>query len=314
VFDVLYGNARPKIDSTFGDPLARNLVEAGNHGNIDALMSGLSPVRTGRWDDRAYYVSLAARTLIGSGRVDMLPDTPLGNLIRVEVRIHLAWKARGSGPGETVSDDGWKQFFKELDLAGRYLVYTGEQDLEDPTPYALLQTVAKGLQLDRDIAVAWLDEALRRDPLNQYAHFRHLTLVCEKWGGTHEEMFAFARATLRKLPPGSELGAILFAAFLEYVLYYKGFEPSPEKLDALRSSPKVRDESLAVYRTFLESRNIESVSDYYLHNLAVCWFDILNIPEVIRQEVKKIGPHVTPFPWMYFFRDPVQAYQRIAKR
>jgi hypothetical protein len=314
LFDGIFDIQEPVLDPTLGDPLARKLLDSIKQGNIDAVLKDLDTVRAGRWDDRNFYVWLVGNHLADTGSNVDLPDTASGNLIKGNIKINLAWKARGGAVADKVTEEGWKQFFAELDQAGRHLVRAGEQDPEDPTPFASLQPVAMGLQLERKFAVAWLDEALRRDPTHQGAHQSHLTLLCEKWGGSHEEMFAFARDTLRKLPPGAKLGAILYDAFLEYFNYFRLFEPDDEKLLALRSSPKVREESLAVYRTFLEKRNIEGVSDYYFHNLTIWWFDILDVPPVVRQEAKKIGPHVTRWPWKYFSRDPVQAYQRAVKR
>jgi len=162
-----------------------------------------------------------------------------------------------------------------------------------------------GLQVDRKIAESWLNEAVKRDPANQQAHYRHLFLLCQKWGGSHEAMFAFARTTVNRIPPESTLNSILYLAFQEYVIFFKSFENKPELVQELLLDKQVREEIIAIYQRSLEKRNtIEQVSDYWPHNVTAWWFLALDIPKIVRQETQKIGPHFTKYPWSLFYQDP----------
>jgi hypothetical protein len=314
LYKSLFDTKKPVFDPALGTVLGKIILGEARQGKVDTLLKEVVKMRSGQWDKRAFYVDLTGEHLTNAKNIETLSDTPIGNLLKGNVAINLAWKARGGGQADTVSKEGWNLFFKHLNYAGRYLLRAGEQDKEDPTPFAFLQTVAMGLQLDHKIAEAWLNEAIKRDATNQQAHFRHLFLLCKKWGGSHEDMFAFARATVKKIPPDSTLNSIIYLAFQENLLYFKAFENNPQSAKALLLDKWVREESIAIYEKSMQKRKkIEQVSDYWPHNVTAWWFLALRIPEVVRQETKKIGPNFTRFPWSIFFRDPADGYYRATK-
>lgn len=311
MFKSLFGAPKPVYDPALGDGLGIGILAEARQGRIDTLLKEIDLFRVGKWDVRSFYIDLAAEYLPNSVNLEKLPDTPAGNLIKGAGAIKLAWKARGSGTAKTVSEVGWVMFHDYLHTAGKHLTRASEQDAEDPTPFAFLQTVAMGLQLERKFSQAWLQEALKRDPINQQAHMRHLGLLCKKWGGSHEEMYAFARETTQRIPWDSTLNSILYCAFEEHFLYLSAFDH--DKLGARRfiMDNQVRAESIAVYEKSLKKRNVISqVSDYMPHNITAWWFLVLNIPEVVRAETKKIGPYFTDFPWEVYHKDPAAGYQR----
>ena len=314
MFKSIFGPMKPVFDPALGDTLGKKILAEAKQGRVNLLSTELASIRNNQWDRRAFYVDLAGQYLTDIRVLETLPDTSIGNLIRGSIAIELAWKARGSGQADTVSKDGWEGFFRNLDFAGRCLLRSGEQDIEDPTPFALLQTVAMGLQFERKVAEAWLQEAIKRDVNNQQAHYRHLFLLCKKWGGSHEDMFNFARATLNKIPAESTLNSIIYVAFQEYFLFFRAFENDLEGSKALLRDKQVHEESLSVYQRSLQKRvKIEQVSDYWPHNVTAWWFLMLNIPEVVRQETRKIGPNFTEFPWTMFYADPADGYYRAMK-
>jgi hypothetical protein len=304
----LFGEKKLVFDPTLGDSLAGTILKEAERGQVSTLLKKDQSLRSGEWDRRFYYIELAGKTL---SRTDQVPDTPLGNLLKGSAAINSAWAARGHGGAETVSAQGWALFEKQLISAHQFLLTAAEQDREDPTGLVFLLTVAQGLQLDRTSATAWLKEALRRDPLNQQAHYRYLFLTLKKWGGSHEEMYAFARETMARTPPTSTLYPILYLAFQEYYLYQLAFAKNREAAFAFLADPAVRQESLAIYQNSLAKRkSIERISDYWPHNVAIWWFMVLKMPEIVRQETKKVGSHFTQFPWTIFFEDPVAGYQK----
>jgi hypothetical protein len=258
-----------------------------------------------------FYVDLAGEYLAAAPQLEPLPSTPFGQLLQGSIAIHRAWKARGRGTADTVTTEGWQEWFAQLKSAGEYLTLAAKQDTNDPTPFALLQTVALGLQLDRRVAEAWLQQAVQRDPLHQGAHLAHLTLLCKKWGGSHEEMFAFARATSNRLPSGSTLHSIVFLAHQEYLLYVAAFDKDSAATKQAQNEKEVLDESIAIYKKSLYQRDrILQVSDYWPHNIAAWWFFVLKYPHIVHMETKKIGIHFTEFPWKIFYETPAEGYQR----
>jgi hypothetical protein len=307
----LFGEDKPVYDPALGDSLGTAILDEARQGKFDTLFKKVELLRTGEWDRRAFYIDLAGKQSANVQRLETLSDTPLGNLLRGSMAIELAWKARGHGDAVTVTNDGRKLFFKYLNFAGKYLSRAAEQDVEDPTPYAFLQSVAMGQGLERKTADAWLSEATRRDPANQQAHFRRMMSLCAKWYGSHEEMYAFARGAMEKAPADSTLHSIMYLAFQEHYLFLLAFDKNPIGAQMFLRDAGVRRESIAVYQKSLHRRiSVERVSDYWPHNLAVWWFMMLKMHEVVRQEVKKVGTHFTEYPWKIFYTDPAAGYQK----
>lgn len=314
MLNSLFGTRKPVFDPALGDAVATKIIAGALQGKTDSLLKEIAPIRNNQWDRRAFYIELFGEHIADIRVLETLPDTSIGNLARGGIAIHLAWRARGHGQAATVTKEGWTGFFKNLNLAAHCLLRSGEQDIEDPTPFAFLQTVAMGLELERKEAEAWLQEAVKRDASNQQAHYRHLFLLCKKWGGSHEEMFNFARATINKIPADSTLNSIIYLAFQEYYLSCRWIEKDIEGTKAWLHDEQVKEESLHIYQKSLGNRKkIEQVSDYWPHNISAWWFFLLNIPEVVRAETQKIGPHFTKFPWSMFYKDPAEAYYRATK-
>ncbi len=314
MLNTLFGPRKPEFDPALGDAVARKILAGALQGKAEVLLTEIAPVRKNQWDRRAFYMELFGEHIADIRVLETLPDTPVGNLARGSIAMQLAWRARGRGDAATVTKEGWEGFFKNLNLAAHCLLRAGDQDMEDPTPFAFLQTVAMGLQLEKKVAEAWLQEALRRDATNQQAHSRHLTLLCKKWGGSHEEMFNFARGTLSRIPLDSTLHSIIYLAFQEYYLFFRAFDKDVEGAKTLLRDEQIKEESLSVYQKSLGNRKkIEQVSDYWPHNVTAWWFLMLNIPEVVRAETQKIGQHFTRFPWSIFYKDPAEGYYRATK-
>lgn len=308
MFNFLF-RKRLRFDPTLGDRLGQKIAAEAQKGRFSTLIANDSELRSGRWDERTFYIGLAAKSALKADSIE-LPNTPLGHLIMGCLEIERAWGARGGGVSSTVSDDGWQGFFKHLQGAAQHLQYAGEQDQADPTAYAFLQPVAMGLQLEHDQAREWLEIALDRDPYHKQAHSNHLFLLCKKWGGSHDQMFDFARATVAKSPSGSVLKALIYAAYQEYYLYLWAFEENEKAANEFIFDPAIRNEALEIYNDSLAQRpQITQVSDYWHHNLAMWWFYMQKNAPLVRAESKKIGDHMTEFPWRLFFNGIAAGYE-----
>jgi hypothetical protein len=142
MFNFFSKNRKLEFDPALGDPLAQTILDETRRGSFNTLFNEIERFRAGRWDERAFYLDLAGHYLGQPQKLNTLPDTPVGNLLRGCAGIHLAWQARGGGTADTVGKDGWQGFAVNLDFAGKSLLRAAAQDQQDPTALALLQTVA----------------------------------------------------------------------------------------------------------------------------------------------------------------------------
>ncbi|WP_026426015.1 hypothetical protein [Actinokineospora inagensis] len=131
--------------------------------------------------------------------------------------IAEAWEIRG-GWAPTVGEERLKLFSSRLREARDPLMAAARLAPEDATPWVELQRYARGMRLERPQRdFVWL-EAMQRCPTSYPAHAGRLQSLALKWGGSHEEMFSFARDTVAKSAPGSPLAAMLPTAHAEYLL------------------------------------------------------------------------------------------------
>jgi hypothetical protein len=131
-----------------------------------------------------------------------------------------------------------------------------------------------------------------------------LMLLTEKWGGSHEQMFEFARNACAN--PVCKAGLIA-AAHHEFWLSLEGRE---EKLYHQRQD--VREELQSAYALL---SNIPQEMDYQekyqtmlaLNFYAFC-FMMMKEKKKCREVFRKIGKEYTPYPWSYLAKKPVKAY------
>ncbi len=107
--------------------------------------------------------------------------------------IYTAWQIRGNGYADTVSEEAQKGFYNALISARK-----DAQSALDINPnyvpgYTALVAIAMGLGNRMDATLAF-EAGSAIEPLNFRLHERYLEVLKEKWYGSHDEMFEFARS------------------------------------------------------------------------------------------------------------------------
>lgn len=306
-------------DLTFGDPQARRLRSAVLAGDWLSVHAALEKVRD--WDERAFLIDAITdtptpaveRTL--SAWVQAKPDDGLPLVARGRWRIYAAWAARGGGGASTVTDEGWKVFFHQLQLADKDFDDASERAPSDPTPHAYRVIAARGLQLEKDQVRARFDEARTRDPDNRVAHSMMLVALCRKWSGSHEAMFAFAREASAGAKEGSLLHALVAAAHIERWLWAASFADSAEddpewygKAAGYFKDGAIKQELIAAHARSLGAPGFQATSvSVPARNLFAWCFTQMEDRERARKELEALGGRITQTPWGFSKSDPLAA-------
>ncbi len=206
---------------TYGEPAWEELQEALAHGEWQAARAALAASRDD-WGRRSAAVAVAAECKTEppwlAEWMQAEPESAEPHLVAGAVWTCLAWEARGGGYADTVTDRGAQLFFMWLTRARKALLHATKLAPNDPTPWACLIPVGRGLSLGMETMESCFRKAVRRYPQHFRAHEQLLQCKCEKWHGSHSEMWDFANEAVRAAPPGSPVCAMIAEAHIEHAL------------------------------------------------------------------------------------------------
>ena len=289
-------------DDSQGNPVAAALLAALARGDWRAAADLLERQRDD-WQLRTFLTSLAieqpGRPAWLDAWVAERPRAADGYLVRGGQAISWAWEARGNGKAEGVDDRGWQLLYERIELAVADLLEAARLDPDDPTPWALLITCSLATGGELVAAKDWFAEAIARDPFHFVAHKQMLTRLTEKWGGSHAEMFDFARQASAAAPPGSRVHELVVTAHFERYLYYRSWEKDADAGYAHLES--ARDEvAEADARRFPEGMPHDRWYDLPAHNELACFYAATGLRERSRRHFAATGGCYTDHPWQWY--------------
>ena len=190
-----------------GGPQLPEPIRDAFHGE-EGLRREMAQLRDGQWrpaatrfartrdaDDRAFVSGMmlehAGSWIDEWHRAEPMRDEPL--ILRGLGHIASAWAARGSDRAEDVPEEAWPVFHERLQRAEEDLQAATGLDARDALPWSYLQLSGRGLDLGVDELRGRYEEGRTRAPQGWHLSWSTLESLTEKWSGTHELMFQFAR-------------------------------------------------------------------------------------------------------------------------
>ncbi|MBO3739864.1 hypothetical protein [Actinoplanes flavus] len=207
--------AAPEFCSLLGDPDAERLTEAllkRDWGTARGILATPDP------EHRSYYLSLTGG-MPGleewiTGPVRDEPDSTLPLLVRGARYISWAWEARGTGWGDTVSEEAAKLWFDRLRRAEDCLDEVVEREPGNADAWRYLITLGRARDLPQEERRRRFDGLIAADPTHYFGHVQMLEGLMPKWGGSTEAMFTFARERAAACP-GTHIPTLVVLAHLE---------------------------------------------------------------------------------------------------
>ncbi|MCM0676489.1 hypothetical protein NCC78_17620 [Micromonospora phytophila] len=165
-----------------------------------------------------------------------VPDDPTVAILRADALMDQAGEARGAASARNTSREQFQEFDRLSTLAAQASQRAVRLNPDDPYPWVtrMASMLANGHR-QRDEFLAATGESVKRDPYNFETHLMAVTFLCEKWYGSHEEMFAAAREPATTAPVGSSVAMLPLLAHFEYALREYGFDTRAESLTAKAS-------------------------------------------------------------------------------
>ncbi len=281
------------------DPELRSALTAAGTGDAGPARELLALTRLGaQWERRSVCVSALAECALHNpgwleGWLAATPEDPDAVLVKADLCIQQAWEIRTGYRARHVSEDQFRAFFALLDDALPVVASAAELNPTDPVPWEIALTHARGSQAPRAVFDAYWAEAVARSPHHYGCHATALQYLCDKWYGSHEEMFDFAERAAAGALPGSQLHALPLIAAVEYeVVSDDSTADGPVAPDRVRAAIARALELSAWY----EPGDPEAAG--FRNRLALMlimgerWTEALDV-------FRAIGVHAREFPWAY---------------
>lgn len=168
------------------------------------------------------------------GLADTRPQDQLLQLLAGSACVTAAWQARGSAAVNDTSDDQFTAFLALLEHADAYLCAAEALGTEWPSAPYLQLFVALGQDAEIEAREALIAQVRARDAGHVPVGWAGVTVLCRKWGGSDEQMEAFAQEAAAAAPSGSPLWAVELPALAELGLArtWKKRGPTVEALQA----------------------------------------------------------------------------------
>jgi hypothetical protein len=156
------------------------------------------------------YDSLSA-TLSGNGS-----KTAAAQLVKADFYLMYAWRGRGNGTADQVTDEGWRLFKERLAMAEQALNKAWSEDPYDAQIPTLMISIAEGQQKERPEMEKWFQRAMKLDPDNYQACRGKLHYLLPQWYGSRDDMLAFGRECVVSTNWGGHVPLILVDAHSEF--------------------------------------------------------------------------------------------------
>ncbi len=189
-----------------------------------------------------------------------------------------------------------------------------ELDPELSEPWVGLMATAQGLRLPPTELHERFVQAHSRTPFRPDACQLMLKSMCERSGGSHDEMFEFARWLKREAPVEAPCQGLLALAHIEYAFADDGTDESEYLQQA-----EVATELKSLARAYLLATPdgpaaTEHLQTVNLFLLAIEPTDGL-AGAILRETIGRIDDRPTPLPWSYYEDGIAESFERIrAKR
>lgn len=145
------------------------------------------------------------------------PRSGVTYLLQGKFYINYAWKGRGHGYGDKVTEEQWGLFNERLALAEKALLKGMEVDPKEGRLAAEMITVVSGQSKGLPEMKHWWEKAMEANPNNYDACDKLLNFLLPKWYGSREDMIAFGRECVASDKFGGTVPLILSDAHYSYM-------------------------------------------------------------------------------------------------
>jgi hypothetical protein len=135
--------------------------------------------------------------------------------LEADLMVHRAWEIRGRGYANQVPAENMAKFRALLPAAIEAAHRASLLAPENPAPWVVMVTAARGAQYKPDRFQPLWDGLVARAPHHYEGHWQGMQYWCAKWYGSDEKMIRFAERAMDNAPAGSPLAGVYLHALSE---------------------------------------------------------------------------------------------------
>jgi hypothetical protein len=278
---LFHSHAWDELDSLAEKMRGERLRFEGGGWQLHVLYCIVSAGCSNRDSDAAWEEELAAL----QDWIRHSPSSPTPRIALADAYERYAWKARGSGFSDTVTDEGWKLFSQRVTEARTILEECKQIGQDDPEWYNAMLEIARDQGWSRAQVEALADEAINKEPGYFYSVRDVAIYLLPKWNGEPGDTEKYVEATANRIG-GSEGDALyFFVAEIVLIREYKCFSCSPPTFPWER-----------IRKGYAAIRSLYGVNNYELNALAFLALSA-NDFQTARVAFAKIGEQWDPDVW-----------------
>jgi hypothetical protein len=136
------------------------------------------------------------------------PDSITARVALAGAQLQYAWRARGGGYADKVTEEGWKSFGERAEVAAKTLMDASSLPAKCPEWYVAMQLTARALGQSKEMQTAIFEKAIAFEPDYQYFYRAQAEMLMPKWEGEEGEMAAFAAKVADRI--GGKKGDMIY--------------------------------------------------------------------------------------------------------
>lgn len=212
------------------------------------------------------------------------PSSITAQVLIVNAWENFAWKARGTGFADSVSNDAWKIFHERIDKATTRLSESRQLKEKCPEWYLASLTIARSQGWERDEMEHLFAEGTALEPNYYYLHQAKAAYLLPRWYGEEGEWERFAEEASNRV--GGEQGDALFFAIYSNMMSY-------HSMDFMNTHQKDARRLLSGFRAI---EKLYGPSPKGLNEAALISF-FANEPKITDELMKRIGDDFDESVW-----------------
>ena len=229
----LIGKYKFKTQAHLNDTKLKEVIEYFNKKQFSNIEQTLKSMNASQRSFAFESLGQYGDTKITDEWINKEPNNDLPRIIKAYQLIHKAWKIRGRGTIDTVSNEKLASFKKQLKNAEETLIsVSNNNNTYKANAVASLISIYKAIDSNRLYVHQLFEDAIKTTPNDAELHKSYMAFVSPKWGATDEEYNNY----LNRINEWSAfIQQLILAQYYFDLNYFHDYQDTEGKIEQLMS-------------------------------------------------------------------------------